>query len=144
MGQRQGLLLRLECVLRKVAQLAVGGQGEPGSGDLRHQAELCAASRFLGAEIGLERLLAEAADPSEEVELPGRQAKTGAVLPADGRVAAAGEVARRARGRLTDPGVDRREAVGTLDAILSAGLLDVERRDPQIAVVGQCEFDQLA
>ena len=99
---------------------------------------------LLGAEIGLERLLAEAADPSEEVELPGRQAKIGAVLPADGRVAAAGEVARRARGRLTDPGVDRREAVGTLDAILSAGLLDVERRDPQVAVVGQCEFDQLA
>ena len=51
--------------------------------------------------------------------------------------------ARRARGRLTDPGVDRRQQVGTLDAILSAGLLDVERRDPQVAVLASA-VDQLA
>src|SRR5690606_9838882 len=97
------------------------------------------ATRLLGAEVELQRLLVEAADAAEEVELPGRHAESGAVLTADRRLAGGAEVGRQALRALAPAGADRGVEVGALDAVLGARALDVERGHAQVAVVVEGE-----
>jgi len=134
----------LEGAARQRQALAVGGKAQPGVGDFGHQADLRTAARFLGAEIGLQRLFFQAAHAAEEVQFVRREAEAGAVLAADRRLAGGVEVARHALRALAAAGGDGREQVGALDAVQRARALDVERGDAQVAVVFEREFDHLA
>ena len=49
--------------------LLIRSQGQIGRCNLGNQADLCAAMRFFGTEVLLQRLIFQTADTSEEIEL---------------------------------------------------------------------------
>jgi hypothetical protein len=89
----------------------------------------------------LQRFFAQAAHPTEQVELVGADADGGRVLAGD--VAAGLRARRNPLTAAAAIGRNGREQVGALDAVLRRVGVDVQRRDAQVAVVFQCDLDQL-
>ena len=82
LSQLERLLTRIEGAAREGEALARGRRSQPGVGDFGNQADLRAATRLFGAEVGLQRLLLKTAHTAEKVQLVGREAQVGAVLTA--------------------------------------------------------------
>ena len=134
-GQLQRLFVGAQRLLRQPQLLLVGGQGQPGVGDLGHQRQLRRTLRFFRRQVLLQRRLAEVAHAAEQVELERGQADAGGVALAHRDVAAHPlHLRRRAQ---------RRQAVGALDAVLRPRALDVEDGHAQVAVVVQRQRDHL-
>ena len=134
-GQLQRLFVGAQRLLRQPQLLLVGGQRQPGVGDLGHQRQLRRTLRLLRRQVLLQRRLAEVAHAAEQVEFERGQADAGGVGLADRDVAAhALHLHRRAQ---------RRQAVGALDAVLRPCALDVEDGHAQVAVVVQRQRDHL-
>ena len=140
-----GRLLARQGILGELQPLPVGGQGQVGAGHLGHQADLDAAPRLLGGEVLLQRLVLQAAHPAEQVELVGADAEADVVLLDRSRLPRSARRVSGTRWMVPAPlAFDRREQLGALDLVLRPGSLDVEGRDPQVAVVLQGQGDQLA
>jgi hypothetical protein len=124
--------------------LLIGDQRHPGVGHFRHQRDLLRAARFLGAEVGLQAGLGQVAHLAEEVQLIRGHRQAAGVLAVDGGLAGAGHGRRRARRGLGDVGRQFRQQRRRVDVVLRLGLLDVEHRNAQVAVVHQRQLDHLA
>jgi hypothetical protein len=108
---------------------------------------LLRAACFLGAQVLLQGRLGQAAHLAKEIQLVGH-AQAGRVLaaqlPLTTALAAGAQIVRRAGGVLAAGRVHAGHERGALDAVLRARLLDIERRDAQVAVVGQRQRDHFA
>ena len=62
-------MLALARLVGQRQQLAIGDQREPGVGDFGHQQQLRRGAVFLDGEVLLERGIAQAAHPAEQVQL---------------------------------------------------------------------------
>ncbi len=82
-GQTEAFFVGLQGVLRQLEQFLVGLPGHVGIGDAGHQTDLGTATCFLTGEVGLQRLLAEAAYPTEEVQLVRADTQGGRVAAGD-------------------------------------------------------------
>ncbi|MCY1298993.1 hypothetical protein D9M70_485070 [compost metagenome] len=96
LGEGVAFLVGLEGIPGQLQQGLVGLPVEVGGGHRGHQADLGAAARLFGGEVLLQRLLVEAAQAAEEVQLPGVGAEGGAVGAAGIGLAALAHDARRA------------------------------------------------
>jgi hypothetical protein len=108
---------------------------------LRHEQDLERLARLCAGEVLLQRRVAQAAEAPEEIDLPGDRRRHGIRVLHDRRTArreALGRARRRAVGRHAHLRKQRR----ALDAVLRAHLLDVQRRDAQVAVVRERDLDQ--
>ena len=142
MGQTKALFIGLQRIAGDLQQCLVGLQGQPGIGDTGDQTDLGAALGGLAGEELFQRLVAQAAQATEQVQLPGHTER-GAVLAADGRLATHVQVARSTAARARRIGAHRRQHIGALHAIQRAIGIDVERRHTQVTVVLQRHLDQL-
>ena len=136
LGQLDGFLAGGQGAARDGQQLLVGQQGVPAVGHGGHQADLGALAGFLGGQVLGQGLLLQGRDTAEEVDFPGRHGQ--AHLEGVG-VLAAGVGLAGTRGHA----VHNRVLAGAGDLELGPGLLDVEHRHPQVAVVFQRDGDQL-
>ncbi|MNN53995.1 hypothetical protein D3C81_1687850 [compost metagenome] len=96
LGECVAFLVGLEGIPGQLQQGLVRLPVEVGGGHRGHQADLGAAARLFGGEVLLQRLLVEAAQAAEEVQLPGVGAEGGAVGAAGIGLAALAHDARRA------------------------------------------------
>ncbi|MOA03057.1 hypothetical protein D3C78_1225400 [compost metagenome] len=117
--------------------------GQVSIGDAGDQTDLGAAACFFGGEVLLQRLFAQAANATEQVEFVGADADSGGVGAGDARLAGLRCTGRNPLTAAAGIGRYRREQVGALDAVLSRIGVDVQGRDTQVAVVFQCGLDQL-
>ena len=159
--EQQGLLLAGQRFLRQRQPLLVRRHRQPVGGHLGHQAQAGAALGLVHGQPALQRLVLQAAHAAEQVQLPAgdahvqtggttgagitRQAARRGPRPAGLRARAAAHATHRAAAlrRMVARGGDGREQAGTLDAVLGPGLLDVQHGHAQVAVVVQCEGDDL-
>ncbi len=142
LGQTKTLFIGLERIASDLQQSLIGLQRQPGIGDTGDQTDLGAALCGLAGEELFQRLVAQTAQTTEQVQLPGH-AEGGAVLAADGRLATHVQIARSAAARPRTVGTHRRQQIGTLDAVQRAIGVDIQRRHAQVAVVLQRYLDQL-
>ncbi len=142
-GEVVALLVGLQRFFGQLEQGLVGLPGVVGVGHAGHQGDLRGATRLLAGQVGFQRLLGQTAHTAEQVQLIGADAQGGRVLAGDARFAGLRHVRRYALAAAAAGGRNRREQVGTLDAVLRAVSVEVQRRDAQVAVVDQRRLDQL-
>ncbi|MCY1172553.1 hypothetical protein D9M73_126890 [compost metagenome] len=133
----------LQGFLGQLVLLLVGLPGEVGIGDTGDQADLCGATGFFARQVDLQGLLAQAANAAEQVDFISTDAQGCRILAGDCRLLGLGHVGWHPLACTAAIGRHRREQVRTLDAVLRPVGIDVQRRDAQIAVVGQGGLDQL-
>ena len=135
LDQLVGGLLGREGLLGQLQPLAVGGQIQVVGSHLGHQADLHGAPRLLGGEILLQGLVLQALHPAEQVEFIGADPEADAVL-IDGFGLTGGREVSGIRCLLPAAVASiLRKQIGALDLVLGPRPLDVEGRDPQVAVV---------
>lgn len=143
LSQAIALLLGGQGRLAQRQQLLIRQQGEIGVGHRGHQGDLGAALGLDLRQIGLQRLIFEALDPAEQVQLVGGDADVGAVLAADGALPRAAEIVRSLLARARAIGRQGRQLGRPLDPVSGLVGLHVEGRDTQIPVVLEGRGDQL-
>lgn len=143
LGQVETLLVGAQGVLGQLQLRLVGLQRQVGGRHAGHQGGLRAALRLFGRQVLLQGLVAQAAQAAEEIEFPGGSAQGHPVLAGNRRTAGGRQVARQTLAGAATVHADPREQVGPLDAVLRPEGLDVQRGDPQVAVVFQRHADQL-
>src|ERR1039458_7233295 len=121
----------------------VRSQRQIGRCDFGDQADLCAAMRFFGTEVLLQRLIFQTADAAEEIELVSAESEADAVDMTDHARACRRKVGRRKRRTVAGTSVDMREQQGAFDLILRLSLFDSQCRNAQVAVIGKRQVDQL-
>ena len=88
-------------------------------------------------------MLAEAANPAEQVQFVRADAQGGGVLAADLWVAGGRQFPRQTLTTAAAVGTHGRQQFGALDTVLGAVGVDVQRRHTQVEVVLQGGLDQL-
>ncbi|MCY1174664.1 hypothetical protein D9M73_148730 [compost metagenome] len=142
-GQRVALLVGLEGVFGQLEQGLVGLPSEVGVGHAGHQADLGRAPGLFAGQVDFQLLLGKAAYPAEQVQLVGAHPEGGRVLAGDLGITGLRQVGRHPLAAATAVGADCRKQVGPLDAVLRPVGIDVQCRDPKVAVVDQRGLDQL-
>ncbi|MDT4853780.1 hypothetical protein FQZ97_880580 [compost metagenome] len=142
-GQLVALLVGAEGVFGQLQQGLIGLPGQVGIGDTGDQADLRGAPRLFAGQVDFQRLLAEAAHATEQVQLIGADTEGRRVLAADPGASGLFDVRRQALPAAAAIRAERRQQVGALDAVLRAVGLDIQDGDAQIAVIHQRGLDQL-
>src|SRR5690606_36743515 len=92
LSQAEAFLVGLERIAGDLQQRLIGLQRQPGVGDAGDQTDLRAALGGLAGEELVQRLVTQAAQTTEQIELPGHT-EGSTVLAADRRLAAHAEIA---------------------------------------------------
>ena len=138
------IIRRLLCLKGRVRQcevLPIRGQEQIGVGNFGHQQNLCAASGLFRGQVFLPRLIRQATDATEEVDLPGTEAKVNSVLLDDSGLPGGRKISRHPLFASAGDGIDHREQFSSLDPIQCAGPLHIQCGQPQIAVVLQSHLN---
>lgn len=143
LGQAIALLLGGQGRLAQREQLLIRQQVEIGVGHRGDQRDLGAALGLHLRQIVFQRLIFEALDPAEQVQLVGGDADVGAVLAADGALPRAAEIVRSLLAGTRAIGRQGRQLGRPLDPVSGLVGLHVEGRDAQIPVVLKSRGDQL-
>ena len=143
LDQGQAFLIGIQSLLGNPEQLPVGLPGEIAVGHAGDEADLDTALSRLAGEKFLQRLFAEAAQSTEQVQLPGYP-QGGKILPAGGRFAGGAQVLRGAAAVAAGIGGYRRQQRGMLDAVKGPVGLHIQSRDAHIPIVLQRNLDQFA
>ena len=136
-----GGLLRLQGGFRQFEVFPVRGQGQIGVGHCGHQQDLCAAAGLLRGQVFFQRPIFQAADAAEEINLPGTDTEIDIVLFGGHRAPGGRKIGRNTLFAPAADRIDRRQKLGSLNAVQGARPFDIQGGKPQIAVVVQGHLD---
>ena len=134
-------LRSLECALRHREKLVVGEQRKVLVRNLGDEQDLHRLACLRRGKVLLQRLVVQALQPAEEVDLPGRGYAHGIVVRHE-RLARGRKTRGSARRRRIGESTDLRKHVGALYPVLRLRLRHVQCRDAQVQIVRQRDLDQ--
>ena len=133
----ESVLLRRQSVLRHGQTLPIRGQRQIRLGNRRHQQDLRAPAGLLRGQELLQGLVLEAADAAEKVDFPGGGAEIDLIAFDRHRFREALDIGGYPLLSHAGGHIGRWKEIGSLNAVLGAGQLDILSGHPQIEIVRQ-------